>query len=93
MVQHQKKTHVTVKTFALCCLGGAYAPAKTVVYLEEPIGYPAQPGLIRPSDLCTCLQIRCSAENGTDPTDSDNYSLKSLNRDSEFLLEKVHKVE
>ena len=34
----------------------------------------------------TCLQIRCSAENGTGPTDLVNYSLKSrinVNRESE----------
>ena len=40
------------------------------------VGYPAQPGLIRPS-VCTCLQIRYSAENSTGPTDSVKFSSKS----------------
>ena len=40
------------------------------VNLEEPIGDPAQHGLIH-----TCLQIRYSAENGTGPTDLVDYSL------------------
>jgi hypothetical protein len=59
---------------------------------EAATGYylPAQPGLIRPSvrpsirpsvrpsvRTCLQLQIRYSAENGTGPTDSVNYSLKS----------------
>jgi hypothetical protein len=59
------------------------------------IGYPAQPGLIRPSvclSVCTYLQIRCSAENGTGPTDSVNYSSKSwiynVNCESEILRKK-----
>ena len=64
-------------------------------------GYPAQPELICPSvrpsvrpSVCTCLQIRYSAENSTGPTDSVNYSSKSLihvNRESEILRNKVHK--
>jgi hypothetical protein len=72
-------------------------------YLEEPnrltwrnrIGYPAQPGLIRPSvcpSVCTYLQIRYSAENGTGPTDLVNYSSKSciydVNCESEILRKK-----
>jgi hypothetical protein len=55
------------------------------------IGYPAQPGLIRPS-VCTYLQIRCSSENGTGPTDLVNYSSKSwiydVNCESEILRKK-----
>jgi hypothetical protein len=51
---------------------------------RNQIGYPAQPGLIHPSvclsaclSVCTYLQIRYSAESGTGPTDSVNYSSKS----------------
>ena len=60
-----------------------------------PGGYPAQPGLIRLSvrpSICTCLQIRYSAENGTGPTDSVNYSLKSwihVNRESAILQKNI----
>jgi len=57
---------------------------ETVVTWKNQIGYPAQPGLIRLSvclsvrpSICTYLQIRYSAENGTGPTDSVNYSSKS----------------
>jgi hypothetical protein len=52
-----------------------------IIDLEEPIpiGYPAQPGLICHSvpicpSLCTCPQIRNSAENCTGLTGTVNYS-------------------
>jgi hypothetical protein len=28
----------------------------------------------------TCLQVKCLAEKGTSPTDSDNHSLKIMNQ-------------
>jgi hypothetical protein len=59
------------------------------------ISQPVQPGLICPSvrlSVCTYLQIRCSAENGTGQTDSVNYSSKSwiynVNCESEILRKK-----
>ena len=62
------------------------------------ICYPAQPGLICPPirlsvcmSVCTCLQIRYSAENDTGPTELVNYSLNSwihVNRESEILRKK-----
>jgi hypothetical protein len=58
----------------------SYPPVYGSYLKRNRIGYPAQPGLIRPSvrlSVCTYLQIRCSAENGTGPTDSVNYSSKS----------------
>jgi len=74
------------------------APSKTIVdlvNLEEPIGYPAQPRLIRPSvrpsvgpSICICLQIRYSAENDTSPTDLVNYSLKSWIVNQKFFRKK-----
>jgi len=73
--------------------------AYETIYREEPIGYPAQPGLIRPSYCLFIrmgLQIRYWAENGTGPTDSVNYSTKSwihMNRESEILQNKVYKWE
>ncbi len=54
-----------------------------VVELEEPIRLPSSTRInlsVRPSvhpSVRACLQIRYSAENGTGPTDSVNYSLKS----------------
>jgi hypothetical protein len=61
-------------------LGGGARPHARVLTWRNRIGYPAQPGLIRLSvrpSVCTYLQIRYSAENGTGPTDSVNYSSKS----------------
>ncbi len=60
----------------------------------EPIGYPAQPGLIRPSvcpSVCTYLQIRYSTENGTGPIGSVNILQNhesTTNCESEILRKK-----
>ena len=62
--------------------------------LEEPLVTQLNPEkFVRPS-VCTCLQIRYWAENGTGPTDLVNYSLKSwihVSCESEIVQKIVHK--